>query len=76
MSEMSHFREPYEKQHGKVPEALLKSTSQHIYHIHRKLPSQLSWKNSLLLTCQTLGLLLTTLAANEENPVLNRNNLT
>ena len=73
---MSNFREPYEKQHGKVPEALLKSTSQHIYHIHRKLPRQLSWKNSLLLTCQTLGLLLTTLAANEKNPVLKRNNLT
>ena len=31
---------------------------------------------SLLLTCQILGLLVNTLAANEKNPVPNRDNLT
>ena len=55
---------------------MLKSASQHLYHIHWSLPSQLSWKTSLLLTCQILGLLVNTLAADEKYPVLNRDNLT
>ena len=33
-------------------------------------------EKSLLLTCQILGLLVNTLAADEKNPVLNRDNLT
>ena len=37
---------------------------------------QLSWKKSLLLTCQILALLVNTLAANEKYPFLNRDNLT
>ena len=36
----------------------------------------MSWKKSLLLTCQILGLLVDTLAAEEKYPVLNRDNLT
>ena len=40
------------------------------------LPSRLSWKKSLLLTCQILGLLINTLAADEKYPILNRHNLT
>ena len=36
----------------------------------------MSWKKSLLLTCQILGLLVNTLAADEKYPVLNRENLT
>ena len=44
--------------------------------IHWSLPSQWSWKNSLLLTCKILVLLVNTLAADEKYPVLNRDNLT
>ena len=40
------------------------------------MPSKLSWKNSLLLTCKILGLLVNTLATDEKYPVLNRDNLT
>ena len=76
MSKKSRFRGPFDKQHGKRAQALLKSASQHLYHIHWSLPSQLSWKKSLLLTCQILGLLVNTLAADEKYPVLNRDNLT
>ena len=36
----------------------------------------MSWKKSLFLTCQILGLLVNTLAADEKYPVLNRDNLT
>ena len=76
MSKKSRFRGLFVKQHGKVAEALLKSGSQHIYLIQWPLLSQLSWETSLLLTCQILGLLVNTLAADEKYPVLNRDNLT
>ena len=76
MSKNSRLRGPFDKQHGKRAQALLKSASQHLYHIHRSLPRKLSWKKSLLLTCQILGLLVNTLAADEKYPVLNRDNLT
>ena len=76
MSKEPRFREPFDKQHGKRAEALLKSVSQHLYHIHWSLPTQYTWKKSLLLTCQILGLLVNTLAADEKYPVLNRDNLT
>ena len=54
---------------------LLKSPLHHLYQIHWSLPSQMSWKMSLLLRWKTLGLLVNTLAADEKYPVLNRNNL-
>ena len=49
--------------------------NEYLYHIYWQLSSQLSWKKSLLLTCQILGLLVNTLPANEMYPVLNRDNL-
>ena len=75
MSKKSRFRGCFDKQYGKRAQALLKSASQHLYHIHRSLPRKLSWKKSLLLTCQILGLLVNTLATDEKYPVLNRDNL-
>ena len=63
MSKKSRFRGPFEKQHGKFPEVLFKSASQHLYHFQWSLPSQLRWKKSLLLTRKILGLLVNTLAA-------------
>ena len=76
MSKKSLFRRPLEKQHGKCSQALLKTASQHFYQIRLSLPSQLSWKKSLLFICQILVLLVNTLAANEKYSVLNRDNLT
>ena len=76
MSKKCRFTGPFDKQHGKRAQALLKSASQHHYHIHRSLLNKLSWKKSLLLTCKILGLLVNTLAADEKYPVLNRDNLT
>ena len=40
------------------------------------MPSQSSVKNSLLLTCKILGLLVNRLATDEKYPFLNRDNLT
>ena len=76
MSKNSLIRGPLDKQHGKRSRALLKSASQHFYHIHWSLTRKLSWKNSLLLTCQILVLLVNTLDVDERYPVLNRDNLT
>ena len=74
MSKTSRFRETFDKQHRKRAQTLLKSSSHQLYDIHWSLPSQLSWKKSLLLTCQILGLLVNTLAADEKYPLLNRDN--
>ena len=76
MSKKSSFRGPFEKQHGKRVQPLLESTSQQEYHIQWSLQRKLSWKNSPFLTCQILGLLSNTLAADEKYPVFNRDNLT
>ena len=76
MSKNSRFRGPFDNQHGNGPEPMFKSVWQHFDHINRSLPSQLSWKKSLFLQCQILGLLVNTLASDEKNPVFNRDNLT
>ena len=76
MSKKSCFRGRLDKQHGKIAQAWFQSASHRLHHIHQSLSSQLSWKKSLLLTCQILGLLANTLAVNEKYPVLNRDTLT
>ena len=75
MSKKSRFKGYLDKEHDKRPEALLESASPQLYHIHRSLLSQLSWKKSLLLTCKILGLLVNTLIADEKYPVLTGDNL-
>ena len=42
MSKKSRFRRTFEKQHGKGAQGLLKSASQHLYHIHWSLATKLS----------------------------------
>ena len=76
MSKKSRLRGPFDKQHGKHAEPLLKSTWHYIYHIHWALPSQLSCKRYLFLTCEILGLLVNILAADEKYPFVKRDNLT
>ena len=76
MSKNPRFRRPFDKQHGKRSQALFKSVSHHLYHIHWSLLSNLSWKKFVFLTCQILGYLVNTLATDEKYPVLNRDNLT
>ena len=76
MSKKCRLREPFDKQHRKHAQALLKSASHHFYHILWSLLSQLIWKKSLVFACKILGMLVNTLAADENYPVLNRDNLT
>ena len=74
MSRNSCFRGPFDKQHGKRAQTLLKSASQHLYHIHRSLHKKFSSQKSLLLTCKMLGLLVNTFAAHERYLDLHRDN--
>ena len=76
MSRKSRFGGPFNKQHGKQAQTLLKSASHHLHHIDWSTPSELSWKKYLLLTYQILGLLVNTLAPDEKYPLLNRDNFT
>ena len=76
MCKKSSFRRTFDKQHTRRSQALLKFAAQHLHHIHWLLQSQLSWQKSLLLTYKILGLLFSTLAADEKYPVLNRDNWT
>ena len=63
----------FDKQYAKRAQTLLKYASHYLYLIHWLLPSQLSWKKSLLLRRKILGLLFNT---NKKYPVLNKDNLT
>ena len=76
MSEKFSFRGCFDKQYGKHAQTQLNSASQHLYHVYWSLARKFCSKKSLLLTCQILGLLVNTLAADEKYPVLNRDNLT
>ena len=76
MSRKSRFRGCLDKQYGKRSQILLKSASQHLYSIHWSLARKFCSKKSLLLICQILGLLVNTLAADENYPVHNREYLT
>ena len=76
MSRKSRFGGPFNKQHGKQAQTLLKSASHHLHHIDWSTPSELSWKKYLLLTYQILGLPVNTLAPDEKYPLLNRDNFT
>ena len=76
MSTNSIFRRSFNKQHGRRAQALLKSGIKHLDHLHWSWPGEWSWKKSLLLTCKFLRLLVNTLVADENYPVLNTDNST
>ena len=76
MSEKFSFRGCFDKQYGKHAQTQLNSASQHLYHVYWSLARKFCSKKSLLLTCQILGLLVNTLAADEKYLVLHRDNLT
>ena len=76
MSKKSRFRGSFDKQHGKRAQELLKSASKRIYQISGRHVNEIEFEKISLLTCQILGLLVNTLAADEKYPVLNRDNLT
>ena len=69
------FGGPFEKQHGKWVQALLKSQPDCLYHIYWSLWKQLIREKSLLVTCKILRLVVNTFTADEKYSPLNRDNL-
>ena len=69
------FRGPFNKQHDKRGQTLLKFTGQYLYHIYWSLWRQLSWKKSFLVICKSLGLFAKTLNSDDKFSILNRNTL-
>ena len=76
MSKKSRFKRPFDKQHGKRSQTLLKSPWQHLYHIYWSLYTILSWKKWLLVICKILGLFVNTLTVDDRYSVLKSVNLT
>ena len=72
MSKKSRFRGCFDIQYGKGAQALSKSASQHLDHIHLSLARKFCSKKYLLLTSQILGLFVNTLGGDEKYAVLIR----
>ena len=75
-SKKVQFIRPYNKQHGKQSQTLLKYPQQHLYHIYWSLWKKVSWKESLLVIFKILGLLLNTSSTDDKYSLVNRENLT
>ena len=75
ISKKSRFRRPFEKRYGKRSQTLLKSAALHFYHINWSLQRQVSWKKSLLVICNILGLFVNTITTDEKYCLLNKENL-
>ena len=76
MSKKRRFTVPFNKQHGKRAQTLLKSERRHLYHIYWSLRRQLSLKKSLLLRCKILRLFVNTFTADDKYSLRNRDYLT
>ena len=75
MSEKSHSREPFHKQHGKRAQTLLESGRRQLYHIYWSLWTKFSWKKSILALCKISRLFINTLTADEKYFFLSRDKL-
>ena len=75
MSEKSRFRGPFDKQHGKEGQTMLKCELHQFYHNYWSLWKQLKLKQFLLVTCNVLRLIVNMLTANNKCFLLNRDNL-
>ena len=76
LSKNSHFRRPFNKQHGKRSQILSKSVRQHPYPNFSSLWRNLSLRKSLFVICKILGLFFNTLTANDKYSLVNRDILT
>ena len=76
MSKKSRFRGPFDKQHGKWNQTVLKSEWHQCYDIYWSMWRQLISKNSLLVIGKITGPFFNTLTAGQKYSLLNRDNLT
>ena len=76
ISKKSSFRGPFDKQHGKRDQILLKSELNYLYYIYWLLWRKVSWKKALIVISETLGHFANTLNVGHKYSLLNRDNLT
>ena len=69
------FTTPFESQHVKRPETLVKSAWGHFYHLISSLQGKLVSKTTLLVMCQILRVDVMTLTADDKYPVPDCKNL-
>ena len=74
MSKKVCFRTALDSQHVTASQILLQSAPQQFYHILLSLWVELSWKISLLVISEILGLFVNTLSPDEECSLGNRDN--
>ena len=69
------FTTPFESQHVKRPETLVKSAWEHFYHLVSSFSGKVISKRSLLVMCEILGVVVNILNANDKYPVPDCKNL-
>ena len=75
MCKNSHFRLPFQKEHGKRVSTLIKFERQNLYHIYWSTRRQLSCKKSLLVLWKRSRLFVNTTSAVDKCSLPNRYNL-
>ena len=75
MSKKYRFRTPFESQHVRKSETLLKILPPHFHHIVLKLWQKLNFQISVLVISDILGLFVIRLTADVEISLRNRKNL-
>ena len=76
MCKKAHFRTPFDSQYVKGCQTLLTSVRQHFHYISSLLSGKLSWKISLLMISEILGLIVNTLTVYAKYFPLSRKNVT
>ena len=75
MSKKPRFRTPFDSQHVKGSQALVKSAWRNFYQISSSLWAKLTWKMSLLVICKILGHFVNTMTADTKYSLPNSENL-
>ena len=75
MSKKPQFTTHFDSQHAKASQTLLKSATQHWYHLFPLLLGKLNWEIYLFLTSEILDLFVNTLSADDRYSLHNKKNL-
>ena len=69
------FRKPFDIQHAKRAQTLLKSAQHYFYHIFSSICRKLHCRMSLLVICKILGLFVNTLSVDDKYSLCNSDKL-
>ena len=75
MSRRPCITTPFDSQHALWSQTPLESAREHFYHIFSLLWWKLSWKISLLVICEIIGLFVNTMSVDDKYFICNSENL-